>query len=130
MEGEMRKLVLAAILAAPSCVAMAPSALAWTEIATRDVKEVRERDEIDMPGDRQFVRIKVCAYDNPVHFRDFDIFYANGGHRDVTVRALIAPGTCTRNIDFEGPRNIARIVFRYETAGWFIGHATVRVFGE
>ena len=126
----MRKLLLAAILAVPSCVALAPSAWAWTEIAARDVKEVRERDEIDMPGNQEFHRIRVCAYDNPVHFRDFDIFYANGGHRDVAVRALIAPGTCTRSIEFEGPRNIARIVFRYETAGWFIGHATVRVFGE
>jgi hypothetical protein len=130
MEGEMRKLLLAAILAVPSCIALAPSAWAWTEIAARDVKEVRERDEIDMPGNQEFHRIRVCTYDNPVHFRDFDIFYANGGHRDVTVRALIAPGTCTRSIEFEGPRDIARIVFRYETAGWFIGHATVRVFGE
>src|SRR5262249_62002114 len=97
MEGEMRKLVLAAILAAPSCVAMAPAALAWTEIAARDVKEVRERDEIDMPGDRQFVRIKVCAYDNPVHFRDFDIFYANAGPRGGTRRVRMAPGPCTHH---------------------------------
>ena len=126
----MRKLFLAAILAVPSTVAIAPSALAWTEIANRDVKEIRERDEISLPDDRQFHRIRVCAYGNPVHFRDFDIYYANGEHRDVTVRSLIAPGTCTRSIEFEHPRNIARIVFKYEQAGWFIGRATVRVFGE
>ena len=38
----MRKLFLAAILAAPACIAMATSASAWTEIATRDAASITD----------------------------------------------------------------------------------------
>ena len=84
-----------------------------------------------LPGPRKFTRIKVCVYENPVHFYDFDIFFRNGGHQDVSVRARLNPGECTRNIDLNGGlRNINRIKFKYEETSWFIGRAVVRVFGE
>ena len=52
-----------------------------------------------LPGPGKFTRIKVCVYDNPVHFYDFDIFFRNGGHQDVRfARASMtasAPATST-----------------------------------
>lgn len=88
-------------------------------------------DVINLPGNRKFARVKVCVYDNPVHFHDFDIFFRNGGHQDVSVRSRINAGECTRVVDLNGGRrNIDRIKFKYEETSWFVGRAVVRVFAE
>ena len=123
--------ILAAAAVALSTALTASPAAAWDQIAERVVTDRLDVDNIVLPGPRKFSRLKVCVYDNPVHFYDFDIFFRNGGHQDVSVRARINPGECTRVIDLDGGmRNINRIKFKYEETSWFVGRATVRVFGE
>ena len=125
------KLLIASGLVALSTALTASPAAAWDQIAERVVTDRFDVDNVVLPGPRKFTRIKVCVYDNPVHFYDFDIFFRNGGHQDVSVRSRINAGECTRNIDLNGgARNINRIKFKYEETSWFIGRAVVRVFGE
>jgi hypothetical protein len=128
----MKKTLLTAACAAilSTAAALTP-AFAWDQVAERVVLDRYDVDVIQLPGARTFSRVKVCVYDNPVHFYDFDIFFRNGGHQDVSVRQRINAGECTRNIDLNGGlRNITRIKFKYEETSWFIGRAVVRVFAE
>ena len=126
-----RATLIAAFLALAACATATPAS-AWTQIGARDVRDRTDRDTIVVEGPRQFERIKLCVYRNPVHFIDVDVRFANGGHQDVPVRARINPGQCTRNIDLTGDdRNITSISMLYEETSWRRGaHATVRVFAE
>jgi hypothetical protein len=125
------KHMIVTTLVALSTAFGASPAFAWDQVAERVVTDRLDVDVIFLPGARKFSRVKVCVADNPVHFYDFDIFFRNGGHQDVSVRSRINPGECTRNIDLKGGmRNIDRIKFKYEETSWFIGRATVRVFAE
>jgi hypothetical protein len=127
----MKTVFATAFAAVLSTLAFAAPALAWDEIAVREVTDRYDVDVVNLPGNRTFARVKVCVYNNPVHFYDFDIFFRNGGHQDVPVRARINAGECTRVIDLKGGRrNIDRIKFKYEETSWFIGRATVRIFAE
>jgi hypothetical protein len=115
-----------------ACMACATPAAAWTQLGAREVRDRTDRDVIVVQGPRQFERIKLCVYRNPVHFYDLDVFYANGGHQDVNVRERINPGQCTRAIDLNGgDRNITRVAMVYEETSWGPRRtATVRLFGE
>lgn len=125
------KRILIATSAAAAFAASAAPAFAWDQVAERVVTDRYDVDVVNLPGNRTFTRVKVCVYDNPVHFYDFDIFYHNGGHQDVSVRSRINAGECTRSIDLNGGRrNIDRIKFKYEETSWFIGRAVVRIFAE
>lgn len=125
------KRIFLAAAAAVAFIASAAPAFAWDQVAERVVTDRYDVDVVNLPGNRTFARVKVCIYDNPVHFYDFDIFFRNGGHQDVNVRSRINPGECTRSIDLNGGRrNIDRIKFKYEETSWFIGRAVVRIFAE
>ena len=125
------KYILATTLVALSTAFAASPAAAWDQVAERIVTDRYDVDVIHLPGDRKFARLKVCVYGNPVHFYDFDVFFRNGGHQDVSVRSRINAGECTRVVDLEGGRrNITRIKFKYEETSWFVGRAIVRVFAE
>jgi len=116
-------LVLAACAATP--------AAAWTQIGIREVRDRTDRDTIRVEGPRRFERIKLCVYRNPVHFIDFDVRFANGGHQDVSVRQRINPGECTRTIDLEGDdRNVTTVSMLYEETSFRRRTATVRLFAE
>jgi hypothetical protein len=121
----------AAFLVLAACATPTPAS-AWTQIGVRDVRDRTDRDTIVVEGPRQFERIKLCVYRNPVHFLDVDVRYANGGHQDVSLRTRLNPGQCTRNIDLNGDdRNIASVSMLYEETSWRRGaHATVRLFAE
>jgi hypothetical protein len=57
----------------------------------------------------------------PIHIRDFDIRFENGGRQDVNTRARLGAGRCTRAIDLRGNRrDIDEIRLRYEpiARGW------------
>lgn len=111
--------------------ATAGPAAAWDLIGVRDVRDRTERDTIIVEGHRQFERIRLCVYRQPVHFIDVDVRYRNGGHQDVDVRQRINPGECTRAIDLNGDdRDIESISMLYEETSFRRRHATVRVFGE
>ncbi|MBY0564983.1 MAG: hypothetical protein K2P58_12455 [Hyphomonadaceae bacterium] len=125
---KLRSAFVGAFLAA---AAFATPAMAWTQVGVRDVRDRTEHDTIAVQGPRQFERIKLCVYRNPVHFYDLDVRFRNGGRQDVSVRARIAPGQCTRAIDLVGDdRNITSISMTYEETSFRRRTATVRVFAE
>ncbi|MBL8538302.1 MAG: DUF2541 family protein [Hyphomonadaceae bacterium] len=124
----MKAVFAGAFLALAAC---ATPAAAWTQIGVREVRDHTDRDTIVVEGPRQFERIKLCVYRNPVHFYDLDVRYANGGHQDVSVRQRIGAGQCTRVIDLNGDdRNITTISMLYEETSFRRRTATVRVFAE
>jgi hypothetical protein len=126
------KLQVLVLSAAMALAATASPAFAWTQLGARDVRDRTDRDTIHLNGHRQFSRIKLCVYRNPVHFYDLDVRFNNGGHQDVSMRSRINPGECTRSIDLTGEdRDIAYVTMLYEETSWRRGaHATVRLFGE
>jgi hypothetical protein len=106
-------------------------AFAWDVIGVREVKDRTDRDVISVGGGRNYDRIKICVYRNPVHFIDVDIRFRNGGHQDVAVRERINPRGCTRVIDLEGgQRDIETISFLYEETSFKRRTATVKVFAD
>lgn len=125
---KMKALIAGAALALMAC---ASPAQAWDVIGVREVRDRTDRDTIVVEGRRQFERIKLCVYRNPVHFIDVDVHYANGGHQDVSVRERINAGQCTRAIDLNGDdRNITRVVMVYEETSFRRRTATVRLLAE
>lgn len=123
-------IALAAALATVGVAAASPAG-AWTLIGVREVTDRVERDEIVLPGPRDFRQIKFCVKRNPVEFHDVDVYFANGGHQDIAMREVVPAGGCTRDIDLAGgDRNITRIVFKYEETSARRARATVRVFGR
>jgi hypothetical protein len=106
-------------------------AAAWDLIGTRDVRDRTERDTIVVEGHRQYERIRLCVYRNPVRFIDIDMRFQNGGHQDVQVRQRVNPGECTRAIDLNGDdRDIRSVSMLYEETSFRRRHATVRLFAE
>ncbi len=129
---KFKAFLAAAAVALAACATVEPASAEWRVIGVRDVRDRTERDTIVVEGPRQFERIKLCVYRNPVHFIDVDVRFANGGHQDVNVRQRINPGECTRAIDLNGDdRNITTVSMLYEETSWRRGaHATVRLFAE
>ena len=124
----LKACILGAVVA---LAATAGPAFAWDLIGTRDVRDRTERDTIVVEGPRQFERIRLCVYRQPVHFIDLDVRFANGGHQDANVRQRINPGECTRAIDLSGDdRNVAAVTMVYEETSFRRRHATVRLFAE
>jgi hypothetical protein len=127
----MRAFVSAAIVALSLAATAAPAFAEWRQIGQREVSDRTERDAIAIDGHQRFERIRICVYRNPVHFRDLDIVYHNGGHQDAEVRAVIPAGGCTRSIDLTGDdRDIAAISLIYEETSRHRARAHVRVFAE
>lgn len=122
------------VLAASAFIALtaaAGPAAAWDVIGVRDVRDRTDRDTVIIEGHRQYERIRLCVYRQPVHFYDVDVRYRNGGHQDVDVRSRINPGECTRVIDLNGDdRDIESISMLYEETSYRRRHATVRIFAE
>jgi hypothetical protein len=124
----VKALALAGFVAA---VGFATPAAAWDVVATRQVLDRTDRDTVTLEGHRQFERIKLCVYRNPVRFYDVDVRFENGGHQDVSVRQRIGPGQCTRVIDLVGgDRDIRTISMLYEETSFRRRSATVRIFAE
>ena len=117
-----RTLILAAATAAATFVAAAPAAAQqwrWDERGWRTIGytrvDGRDSDTINLPGFTRQRAIRLCAMNQPLHLRDFDVRFANGGRQDVNTRAVLRAGTCTRAVDLRGNRrDIASIRLRYE----------------
>lgn len=110
MKIKMTALVTAALLAAAALPAAAD-----TFLGARVVADHAETDVIEANANQLHQEVRICVSGRAIHFRDLDIVFENGGRQDASVRALIAPGHCTRWIDLRGPaRNIGRIVLRYD----------------
>jgi len=118
----IRTLFLAAAGAAATLVAVTPASAQfgrWNDRGWRTVAytrvDGRDSDTIRMRGHIRERAIRVCAINQPLRLRDFDIRYRNGGRQDVNTRAILRAGTCTRAIDLRGSRrDINAVRLRYE----------------
>jgi len=117
-----RTFILGAAAVAATFVAVAPASAqqwranerGWRTIGYTRV-DGRDSDTIRLPGVTRQRAVRLCAMNQPLHLRDFDIRFANGGRQDVNTRAILQAGTCTRAIDLRGNRrDIASIRLRYE----------------
>ena len=116
-----RTMILAAATAAATLVAVTPASAQygrWTERGWRTVAYTRvngrDTDTIRMRGHVRERAIRLCAINQPLNLRDFDIRYQNGGHQDVNTRAVLRAGTCTRAVDLRGQRrDIKTVRLRY-----------------
>lgn len=127
-----KTLLMAAVVAGVSMFAGVAPASAWTLLGQKSVSDRAEVDNIYLPGNARYKRIKICVARNPVRFYDVDVFYHNGGHQDFRIRQRINPGECTRVLDLNGwRRNINRIRFAYEeTSRGRRRSGTVLVYGD
>ena len=120
-----RMLSLAAVLAGSTALAVPASAQRWNDYGWRTIayKTVsgRDTDRIDVRGHYRQRAVRLCAMNAPIHIRDFDIRFENGGRQDANTRARLGAGRCTRAIDLRGNRrDIDEIRLRYEpiARGW------------
>ena len=123
-----RFLTLAVATAAATFVAMAPASAQqwrWNENGWRTIGytrvDGRDSDRINLPGVTRQRAIRLCAMNQPLRLRDFDVRFANGGRQDVNTRAVLPPDRCTRAIDLRGNRrDIASVRLKYSPIqrGW------------
>lgn len=120
-------------------LSLASLAVVWSAAAaqvdflgSRIVADRTESDTIQVPNDVRYRAVRLCVENRAVTFKDLDIRFGNGGHQDVAIRLLIGPGECTRWVDLKGgdPRNIARIVMRYEMLIDAGQQAVVKAYGK
>lgn len=103
----------------------------WVFLGDKTVNDSGDHDTVSLPGGKRYARIRVCVDRAPVRFYDVSVQFANGGTQDVSVRALIDPGACTRAIDLKGgARDISKISFLYEAKSLGKKAARVRVYGQ
>jgi hypothetical protein len=116
----MRTLILAAAGLGATLAAAAPAdAQRWNDRGWRTVGfttvDGRDSDTINLPGVTRQRLIRLCAIDQPLGLRDFDVRFANGGRQDINTRAILRPGTCTRAVDLRGNRrDITSVRLRYD----------------
>ena len=117
-----RTFILVAATAAATLIAVAPASAqqwryderGWRTIGYTRV-DGRDSDTINLPGRTRQRAIRLCAINQPLHLRDFDIRFENGRRQDVDTRAVLPAGRCTRAIDLAGNRrDIASVRLRYE----------------
>jgi len=116
-----RTMILTAAAAASAVVAVSPAAAQyarWNERGWRTVAytrvDGRDTDIIRMRGHIRERRIRICAINQPLNLRDFDIRFQNGGHQNVNTRAVLRAETCTRAVDLRGNRrDINAVRLRY-----------------
>lgn len=117
-----RTLILAAATAAATVVATAPADAQqwrWNDRGWRTIGytrvDGRDTDTIRLPGVTRQREIRLCAMNQPLHLRDFDVRFANGRTQDVNTRAVLPAGRCTRAVDLRGNRrDIESVRLRYE----------------
>jgi hypothetical protein len=127
--------ILAAAGAAATLVAISPAvgqSWQWDERGWRTLGytrvDGRDSDTIYLPGTTRQREIRLCAMNQPLRLRDFDIRFANGGRQDVNTRAVLQAGRCTRAVDLKGNRrDIASVRLRYEPIHRVASRPVVRV---
>ena len=120
-----RLLILSAAAVAAATVAVPADAQRWNDYGWQTIayKTVngRDTDTIDVRGHYRQRAVRLCTINAPIHIRDFDIRFENGGRQDANTRARLGAGRCTRAIDLRGNRrDIDEIRLRYEpiARGW------------
>jgi hypothetical protein len=108
------------------------SAQRWKLIGQKKVNFGVDRDVIHFGKVKDdFRKLMVKVMDGPVKMLDMKVYFDNGGVQDVQLRKLMPAGSSSRVIDLNGSvRNLSKIEFWYETAGFANGKATVYVWGR
>ena len=113
----MMKKMGAGILGLVAAMGLAGAAQAnagWELIGFKTVAAHTDTDVIRVNPGREFRMIQICSFDAPTHMIDVDIWFRNGEHQDVDLRAKLRRGTCSRAIDLRGgDRHITEIRLRY-----------------
>ena len=117
-----RTLILAAATGAVTLAAAAPADAQywrWNERGWRTVAyervDGRDTDTIRLRGHVRERAIRLCAMNQPLHLRDFDVRFQNGRRQDINTRAVLRPGTCTRAVNLKGNRrDVNAVRLRYE----------------
>ena len=118
-----RTFILGAATAAAALIAIAPADAQqwrWNDRGWRTIGytrvDGRDSDTIYLPGRSRQSAIRLCAMNQPLHLRDFDVRFENGGRQDVNTRAVLGAGTCTRRVELKGNnrRDISAVRLRYE----------------
>src|SRR5688572_1264039 len=85
-----RTFILGAAAAAATFVAIAPATAQqyrWNERGWRTIGytrvDGRDSDTIRLPGVTRQRAVRLCALNQPLHLRDFDIRFGNGQRQDV-----------------------------------------------
>ena len=119
----MKKTLILGAATAATLLAVAPVSAQearWTESGWRTIGytrvDGRDSDTINLPGRTRQSAIRLCAINQPLRLRDFDIRFENGGRQDVNTRAVLPAGRCTRAVQLQGNarRDIASVRLRYE----------------
>ena len=115
----MRTLILAAAGFGATLAAAPADAQRWNDRGWRTVGfttvDGRDSDTISLPGVTRQRSIRLCAINQPLGLREFDVRFANGGRQDRNTRAILRPGTCTRAVDLRGNRrDITSVRLRYD----------------
>jgi hypothetical protein len=118
-----KTLILGAATAAATLIAVAPASAqqwryderGWRTIGYTRV-DGRDSDTINLPGRTRQTAVRLCAINQPLRLRDFDIRFENGRRQDVNTRAVLPAGRCTRAVQLNGNnrRDIASVRLRYE----------------
>ncbi len=117
-----RIFILSAATAAATLLAVAPASAqqwrsderGWRTVGYTRV-DGRDSDTINLPGRTRQSAIRLCAINQPLRLRDFDIRFENGRRQDVNTRAVLPAGRCTRAVDLNGNRrDISSVRLRYE----------------
>ena len=104
---------------------------AETHLGSVMVRYNTDTDVIPVPSAVFYGAVRFCVSQSAVHMHDLDAHFANGGHQDLWVRAVVRAGECTRWIDLNGPRrNLTSIVLRYDTIGASGPRAVVSAYGR
>jgi hypothetical protein len=100
----------------------------WRIIGHKVVNGGSDTDWIYTPGARRYHQLRLCAYNAALHMKDFDIYFRNGGHQDVSTRDRLNPGMCTRIVEIRGgARDITRIRLKYGRMAGGLQAPTVRL---
>jgi hypothetical protein len=117
-----RKFILGLATAATTLAVIAPADAQqwrWNERGWRTIGytrvDGRDSDTINLPGRTRQSEIRLCAINQSLRLRDFDIRFENGGRQEVNTRAVLPAGRCTRDVDLAGNRrDIASVRLSYE----------------
>jgi len=135
----MSRTMMLAMVGATATLGLAVSASAqnerywnyrgWRTIAYQTVHGGTDTDRIYVPGRERFRSVRLCSMNYPIRMRDFDVYFANGQRQDVDVRERLAPGTCTRPVNFYGNnrRDITLVRLKYEPIARGMHRPLVRV---
>jgi hypothetical protein len=122
-----------AMLAAIALAAVAPPVLAQPGmgmIGRRLVADTAERETIPVTGSDHYGTLMICVDDAPIRFQEIVVRYKDGSARNVRLRALVAAGRCSREIELGGRRELAGVEIAYQAASLGGGRAVVQLFGR